>query len=698
MNDSGTERQAELEAINYLQAVALRSAAGASFGDCVHEILEAAIALSGADKGNVQLLDESGALRIAAHRGFSEPFLNHFACVRPDSAAACGAAARASTRMIVEDVTRSEIFTGQASLGVLIDAGVRAVQSTPLRTTSGQVVGMISTHFSRPHRPDERVLRLLDVLARLAADMIERRRVEDSARHTQATLAKLVERCPFGMYIVDADFRIAHMNTASQEGAFINVRPVIGRPFEEAMHVLWPEEVAAQIIARFREALVTGEPFLSTDFLHCRADTGTVEGYEWELHRITMPDGRFGVICYYFNSTRLRELESKLRQHSDELDASNRRKTEFIAVLSHELRTPLNAIAGWAELLKRPGLGDDDRREGVEIISKNARMQAQLISDLLDVQRISTGKLSLRLGAVNLGSEIEAAVGSARLESEGKTVRIDTGCGLDPLVISGDAARVQQVLDNLLSNAIKFTPAGGTIRVGLCRVDSHAEISVSDTGQGIDPGALPYIFDRFRQSDSAERHGTGGLGLGLAIAKQLVELHGGTISAQSAGEGYGATFTVSLPLVAGTCSTEPAVSTLRRVPSLALSGTKVLVVDDQAEAREPIRRILQDHGAEVASVRSAREAIEAIHHQRPDVVVSDIRMPHQDGYELVRAVRALSPDRGGTTPVIALTAFGTIADRERALEAGFAEHFVKPIDPSDLLTAVASLGKRRLKA
>jgi signal transduction histidine kinase len=246
--------------------------------------------------------------------------------------------------------------------------------------------------------------------------------------------------------------------------------------------------------------------------------------------------------------TERNRLERELRERAEELDGANRSKAEFIAVLSHELRTPLNAISGWVSLLQNPGLGEEDRRKGIEIISRNAKMQAQLIADLLDVHRIATGKLSLELRTVDFRREIEGAIDAALPASRDAGIRIESGGETDPVPVLGDSARIQQVLGNLLSNAIKFTPAGGEIRVALRQEDGHVEMSLSDSGEGISPETLPYIFERFRQSETLASRQHGGLGLGLAVSKQLVELHGGSIAARSPGKGKGATFTVSLPL------------------------------------------------------------------------------------------------------------------------------------------------------
>jgi two-component system CheB/CheR fusion protein len=420
-----------------------------------------------------------------------------------------------------------------------------------------------------------------------------------------------------------------------------------------------------------------------------RKKNGEIVDVEVRVNEIELAKKRLLLVSVN-DITEHNRLERELRERALELDEANRGKANFIAVLSHELRTPLNAISGWAEILKRPEINEDERRKGVETIARNTRIQAQIIADILDLNRISTGKLSLDLRSLDLGTEIDAAIAAVHPAAKEKQLHIELEGDSIPVVIRADSARFQQVLGNLLSNAIKFTPDGGAIRIALRKKGARAEVSVSDTGQGIGAEILPHIFERFRQSESPTSRLKGGLGLGLAVSKQLVELHGGDLSAQSPGKGAGATFTISLPLVSGIIPTLAA----KGGPdpsSRLLSGFMVLVVDDDPDAREPVRRLLEHHGAEVVTVKSADEALEAIQQQRPDVLVSDIGMPGRDGYDLIGAIRALPPGRGGKIPAIALTAFGTAEDRERALRAGYMTHLAKPVEAADLLAAIAGL-------
>jgi signal transduction histidine kinase/ActR/RegA family two-component response regulator len=373
-----------------------------------------------------------------------------------------------------------------------------------------------------------------------------------------------------------------------------------------------------------------------------------------------------------------------------EAEASNRAKDEFIAMISHELRTPLGAILIWAQLLKTEELDQVAVGRAVGMIERSTKTLAQLIDDLLDASRIIAGKLTFEMRPIDLRAVIEAAADAASPAAEGKGLALERDIvgALPP--VSGDPGRLQQVVGNLLANAVKFTPEGGRVRVSLEHVGAVARVRVSDTGSGIEPQVLPFIFERFRQADSTSTRKQKGLGLGLAIARHLVELHGGTIEAASAGEGKGATFTVSLPLILS----EPAAvarAEERASPSATLEGITVLVVDDEEDAREAMTVLLGQAGARVFSVPSAAEALETMARTRPDVLLSDIAMPGEDGYALIRRVRSLPVEQGARTPAAALTAYATLEDRAKALRSGYDEHIPKPVDPARLVAAITLL-------
>ncbi|HSE99201.1 MAG TPA: PAS domain-containing protein, partial [Blastocatellia bacterium] len=376
-----------------------------------------------------------------------------------------------------------------------------------------------------------------------------------------------------------------------------------------------------------------------------------------------------------------------------EAQESSTAKDEFLATISHELRTPLNAILGWMRLLKNDRLDQASRERALETIERNTKLQAQLVEDLLDVSSIITGKLHLDVRPTDLATVIKAAIDSVRPAIDAKAIEIVTSLDAKAGPVSGDPARLQQVVWNLLSNAIKFTPTGGRVEIKLERADSNIELSVSDTGEGIKPEFLPQVFDRFRQGDSALTRKHGGLGLGLSIVRHLVEMHSGTASARSDGVGHGATFVLRLPVPAVYPDLDRSDSNNFDSAEM-LYGLRVLVVDDEADARDLLVISIEQHGAEAKAAASSREALDLFEQWRPDVVVSDIAMPGEDGYDLMTKIRSLPPSQGGLVPAIALTAYTREEDRIRSLSAGFQMHLPKPVDPIELAGVIASLAGR----
>jgi signal transduction histidine kinase/ActR/RegA family two-component response regulator len=382
-------------------------------------------------------------------------------------------------------------------------------------------------------------------------------------------------------------------------------------------------------------------------------------------------------------------------------EQANRLKDDFLATLSHELRTPLNAIVGWAHILTSGRTDAATAEKAAATIHRNALAQNQLVSDLLDVSRIITGKLALKVGPVDLDSVVRNAVETVTPAAAAKRIRLDVivDSGTAPLL--GDADRLQQVVWNLLSNAVKFSPKETRVQTRVARINSHVEIVVADNGPGIEPALLPHVFERFWQADSSASRLHGGLGLGLAIVRHLVELHGGTVWAANRTEGSGAIFTVKLPLravaVAPALPAVPAPAPAAEAPpapDVSLIGVRVLVVDDEADARDLLLEVLSRHGASVSLASSAAEAFECLQRDRPNVLVADVGMPGEDGYSLLARIRALPVDAGGKTPALALTAFARTEDRTRALAAGFDLHLPKPADPSELAVAVSTLAAR----
>jgi PAS domain S-box-containing protein len=457
-----------------------------------------------------------------------------------------------------------------------------------------------------------------------------------------------------------------------------------------------------RVIEKWQAALASGEPW--EDSFTLRRFDGE---FRWHLSRAMPFRNESGQIQFWFGTNtditeerdraearqKLLETEQAARAEAERVSYM---KDEFLATLSHELRTPLSAIFGWTQLLK---MGHDDPKlidEGIEVIDRNVRLQTKLIEDLLDMSRIISGKVRLDVQQVDLAGLVNSAIESVKPAADAKLLRLERI--VDPLAgpVSGDASRLQQVLWNLLTNAIKFTPKGGRVHVLLERVDSHVEISVADSGDGISREFLPHLFDRFSQADASTTRKHGGLGLGLSIVKNLVELHGGTIRAASPGDGLGATFIVRLPIRATKAAKEDIPRPRARASASAfnchdkLSGVKVLVVDDEPDARVLVRKFLEECGATAALAASAAEAQTLVASFRPDVIISDIGMPGKDGYEFIRSVRS----NGDRTPAVALTAFARAEDRIRSLQAGYQSHLPKPVEPAELVQVVASLAGR----
>ncbi len=428
------------------------------------------------------------------------------------------------------------------------------------------------------------------------------------------------------------------------------------------------------------------------------------ETKDYSLRAQKVSDDELGMFTDTFNQMleQIRKQDLEIQASRAEAQHASRLKDEFLATLSHELRTPMTPILGWAQILQRGERTDHQVLQAAQVIERNARAQNKIVDDLLDMSRIVSGKVRLDVQPVDIARVISDSLDtvSAAAQARGIELHTDIEAGVPPM--PGDPHRLQQVLWNLLSNAIKFTGSGGEVRIALRSVPGAVEIAVSDTGQGIGAEFLPHVFERFRQADSSNTRQHSGLGLGLSIVKQLVELHGGTVRARSRGQGLGATFLVNLPvrgLAADVAPPRPGTPVGDAEPAsprkdAALSGLKLLVVDDEADARELVAHLLRDCGADVLAVDSARAALQAVEAWRPDLLLSDIGMPEQNGYELLELIRAMPRDAGGAIPAIALTAFARPEDRNRAINAGFQMHVAKPVEQGELLAAVLGLTQR----
>ena len=581
---------------------------------------------------------------------------------------------------------------------------------------------------------DHRVYPSPDGLTVFVAEISDRKLAEAALQAKSAELRRVMETAGVGLIRCSRDLRYLAVNPAYAQLAGMTVEEIVGRPIVDALG-----EAGLEIIRPYFESVLRGErveyetemPFEKSGarYLHVvytpdEDDNGNINGWVASVTDITERK---------FAEAEREQLLQREQAAREQAEQANRIKDEFLAVLSHELRSPLNPILGWSKLLKTGKLDAAKTTQALATIERNAKLQSELIEDLLDVSRILQGKLSLNISPIDLTSIVKAAIETVRLAAEAKSIDLRLAIvdfGLDDVdgnpkstnsdkqpgnltskirlgklggtetdtahfpqnpkfQVGGDATRLQQVVWNLLSNAVKFTPPGGRIDVQIGQVGDEVHLVVSDTGKGIHPDFLPYVFDYFRQADGSTTRKFGGLGLGLAIVRHLLELHGGTVTAASPGEELGATFTVKLPLMSIQPTTH--LDHLSSQPSLNLNGMHILVIDDKMDSREFVAFVLEQVGASVTTAATASEGFLALTQSPPDVLLSDIGMPDLDGYMLMRQVRALPPEQGGQVKAIALTAYAGEYDRASALQAGFQQHIAKPIEPDELIGAIATL-------
>jgi PAS domain S-box-containing protein len=608
----------------------------------------------------------------------------------------------------ITDVTLDDNFPRKVAAA---QVGLHGAVAFPV-VLRDEVLGVME-FFSREVRPpDEPLLAMMQSIGAQVGRFIDRRRVDQGLRDSEARNTAILEAALDCIVSMDHEGNITEWNPAAQRTFGFTRSESVGRKMAELIIPPSLRDAHRKGLARY---LSTGEGQVIGKRIEITAVRK--DGSEFPVELAITPVKSEGPPTFtgYLRDITDRKLGETERNRllASEQDArqsaekANRMKDEFLSIVSHELRTPLNAILGWSQLLGNGGKMDEaDLREGLKVIERNARVQTQIIEDILDMSRIISGKVRLDVQRVDLPRVIDAAIESMQPAATARGVRLQKV--LDPLAgpVSGDPARLQQIVWNLISNSIKYTPREGRVRVTLERVNSHVEISVSDTGEGIKPEFLPYVFERFRQAESATTRKHGGLGLGLSIVKQLVELHGGTVQAKSPGEGKGSTFRVALPLTPLRRDDD---DHLRHHPKTTsaedfeytaptLGGITVLVVDDEPDARNLLKRLLQDRGADATTCSSVNEALGLIGDLHPDVILSDIGMPERDGYDFVRALRSLPPDKGGTIPAVALTAFARSEDRTRAMMAGFDVHIAKPVEPNELCAVVARLAGRAAAA
>ena len=658
----------------------------------------------------------------------------------------CGTAAYRREPVIVSDIANDPLWAAYRDLA--LSYGLRACWSTPIFASNGDVLGTFGMYYRTPRGPSEQDRKLVALSTHLAGVAIERKHAEEALKESEERFRKLAEKV-----------RVIPWEADATTGQFTYVGPqtieILGYPVSDwYTDDFWSEHIHSEDREWAIKYCQECSAFLDNyefEYRMLAADGRVIWLYDI-VNVVRTEDESPRLRGFMIDITQRKRLEEEREQllageqtARAEAEAANRMKDEFLATLSHELRTPLNAMLGWTQLLRTRKFDEATVARALETIDRNTKSLAALIEDVLDVSKIIRGKLHLNIRPVQLASVVEAAIDTVRPAAQAKEIRIETILDESVEPILGDANRLQQVVWNLLSNAVKFTPKGGRVEVRLERVDRlagwqvensnlpysnahgeelsnlqpsnlptfqpptsnlqppnpHIQIQVSDTGKGIAPEFLPYVFERFRQENSSTTRTYGGLGLGLAIVRYLAELHGGIVSVESSGEGQGATFSVQLPLVSvfpEVVNASSVHSTVKdNVPLTSrpvLDGLRVLVVDDEADARELLTTILRQYGVEVTAVASANEALETLPQLKPNVLVSDIGMPEEDGYTLMRRVRALDAEQGGQIPAVALTAYARAEDRIQALAAGFQLHIPKPVNPEELAAVVANLTGR----
>lgn len=559
-------------------------------------------------------------------------------------------------------------------------------------------------------------------------DITDQRHAYELAHEAHQRLTFHVENSPLAVVEWDSDFCVSRWSESAERLFGWKAEEVLGKHVTD-WHFVFADDVndVVQLTSKQREGAETRGVLRNRNY----TKDGSIVHCEWYNSVLNDERGKLVSVLSLVLDVTARELAAqeragallREREAREEAENADRLKDEFLATLSHELRTPLTSVLGWATLIRSGDIDEANYAIALETIERNARLQARLIDDLLDVSRIITGNLHLELRPIDLSPVVEAARDAVRPTAEAKGIQLQTSLAASECSIKGDSNRLRQVVWNLLLNAIKFTPRGGSVSTELTCNDSSVILTVTDTGEGIDADFLPHVFDRFRQAEGSISRRQGGLGLGLAVVRHLVELHGGNVSAASKGKGQGATFTVELPLVKqeeGFAARDVATTQAREgsVPAtiaanegrvkkgrvkfprentnaeVSLSGISVLLVEDDVDARTLIHRLLELRGAKVTSAASAAEALKAFKVTIPDVLVSDIAMPDEDGFSLLRKVRSLPHERGGQTPAIALTGYASAKDKADTFAAGYQAHLAKPLEPADLITAIESVVRK----
>ncbi len=536
---------------------------------------------------------------------------------------------------------------------------VCAVHAVPIFSADGAILEWVGVH----------------------TDITDRRQHEEALRHNEALFSTIIKQAPGGVYVVDDQLRLMQINALARP-TFSAAEPVIGRGLGEIMDILWGPELGPELVESFRHTLETGERYISPRFTHQRNDTGEEKSYEWETQRLTLPNGKRGVVCYFTDTTDRYAQENALREAKETAEAANASKDRFLAVLSHELRTPLTPVLMAVSALEHDPDLRPDVREDIVMIKRNVELETKLIEDLLDLSRITSGKVELKTESVDLHEAVRQVIAICQPQLLEAQVQLTVELGQESCAITADQARLQQVLWNLLKNAIKFTPAQGRIHLSTARLAAdRCEVRVKDSGIGSSPEILPRIFNAFEQGDPRITRQFGGLGLGLAISRALVTFHGGSIRAESDGDGKGATFIIEFP--GGVVSPAHPEPVADGIDSKTPPQITLLLVEDHADTARTLTRLLRRAGFAVIAAHDVASAVAAIEREPFDLLVSDLGLPDGTGYEVMRAAR-----RRRIVPGIAMSGYGMDEDVRRSLEAGFGEHLVKPVSIPQLIAAI----------
>ena len=672
----------DLAAARRLQEISLLLIQEGDVCQLYDRILDAAMAIMRSDFATMQMVDEaSGCLQMLSYRGFSDEFAQSFRQVPVDASTTCAIAWRSSRRVVAPNLETFAGIAGTPSCEAHLQAGIRAAQSTPLFSRSGVMLGMISTHWRAPYEPPASDLGVLDVLARQAADLIERKHAEQALRSSEARLRVILDNAPAIVYLVDPEHRFIFINSRWNTVFDLTNEQVAGRSFYD----FFPKEVADAFAANNSKVLKANTA-LELEEVVPHADGE----HTYISSKVPLFDASGEPYAVCGISVDITERKRAV----EALKLADRRKDEFLATLAHELRNPLAPIRSAVKLLQAKGPPSPELEWARGVIDRQVQLMSRLLEDLLDVSRISRNSLQLRTERINLAAAIEAAVETSRPVIDVGQHELTIALPTEPVWLEADFVRLAEIFANLLNNAAKYTEEGGRIRLAAERRGNEIVVSVKDNGIGISADMLPRVFEIFSQSKGALERSQGGLGIGLSLVKGLVELHGGSIECRSDGPGKGSEFIVRLPVASEAAGPAPArpKDNAQDADKRSVSKCRVLIVDDNRDSADTLSMLLKLGGHQVKTGYDGEQALEAVAAMRPEAVLLDIGMPKLNGYEVCRRIR--KETWGKDIFLIALTGWGQDEDRRRTDEAGFDAHLVKPVDPVQLAKLLADLPQR----